>query len=74
MLYIRPRNAALGDASLFTGLLFAMPNIRKVMPGIPDAIGLGVDFYGFIWIMLIMMISVAACLARTASARCKLVM
>lgn len=57
MLYFRPRNATLGDAGLFTGLLFAMPNVRNVMPGIPPGIGLGVDFYGFIWIMLLMMIT-----------------
>lgn len=55
MCYLRPRNPTLGDAGLYTGLLFAMNNIRNVMPNAPP-IGVGVDMFGFIWLMLFLMI------------------
>mgnify|MGYP001807106620 CR=1 FL=1 len=44
-------------------LLFAMGNIRNVMPGIPG-IGIGIDQYGYIWIMILLMASGKAYLSR----------
>ncbi|KAG2425099.1 hypothetical protein HXX76_014008 [Chlamydomonas incerta] len=63
LVFLRPRTAALVDATLFVTLLFAMPNIRGVMPGVP-AIGVGVDLFGFIWIMLLCIVSGSMVLAK----------
>ncbi|KAG2429183.1 hypothetical protein HYH02_014118 [Chlamydomonas schloesseri] len=56
IVFLRPRNAVLADATLFSTLLFAMPNIRNVIPSVPP-IGVGIDTFGFIWIMIMMMVS-----------------
>ncbi|KAG2428185.1 hypothetical protein HXX76_011865 [Chlamydomonas incerta] len=52
LLYIRPRKVDNFDATLFTTQLFAVVGTRSIMPGVPD-VGVGVDFLGIIWIMII---------------------
>ncbi len=54
--YLRPRNVTMGDAGLFTGLLFALPGIRNAMPSVPP-IGVAVDMFGFIWLMMFLMLT-----------------
>ncbi len=46
----------IAEAMVFATLLFAMNNIRNVMPYVPP-IGVGVDFFGFIWMMMMMMLT-----------------
>ncbi|KAG2501041.1 hypothetical protein HYH03_000860 [Edaphochlamys debaryana] len=66
LLYIRPRNATNGDATLFTAQLFAVVGTRNIMPGVP-AVGVGVDFFGIIWIMIICLFTGAMVYARVMS-------
>ncbi|KAG2486901.1 hypothetical protein HYH03_014401 [Edaphochlamys debaryana] len=66
MLFIRPRNAAIADANLFTTQLFAVVGTRNIMPGVP-AVGVGVDFYGIIWIMLLCLFTGGLVYARIVS-------
>ncbi|KAG2501040.1 hypothetical protein HYH03_000859 [Edaphochlamys debaryana] len=66
LLYIRPRNATNGDATLFTAQLFAVVGTRNIMPGVP-AVGVGVDFFGIIWIMIICLFTGAMVYARVVS-------
>ncbi|KAG2441830.1 hypothetical protein HXX76_003438 [Chlamydomonas incerta] len=63
ILFLRPRTAVLADAVMFCTLLFAMPGIRNVIPAVPP-IGVGIDMFGFIWIMIMMMASGSMVLAK----------
>eukprot|EP00955_Chlamydomonas_euryale_P112823 366164-Chlamydomonas_euryale.AAC.6 len=62
-LYVRPRNMMIDDVALFSALLFSMTGIRQVMPQVPP-VGSGVDFFGFIWIMLMLMLVSVLVLCR----------
>eukprot|EP00198_Chlamydomonas_reinhardtii_P005869 XP_001695205.1 predicted protein [Chlamydomonas reinhardtii] len=66
LLYIRPRNVTNGDATLFTAQLFAVVGTRNIMPGVP-AVGVGVDFFGIIWIMIICLLTGGLVYARIVS-------
>ncbi|KAG2432684.1 hypothetical protein HYH02_006669 [Chlamydomonas schloesseri] len=63
LLYIRPRNVTNGDATLFTAQLFSVVGTRNIMPGVP-AVGVGVDFFGIIWIMIICLLTGGQVYAR----------
>ncbi|KAG2428184.1 hypothetical protein HXX76_011864 [Chlamydomonas incerta] len=63
LLYLRPRNVTNGDATLFTAQLFAVVGTRNIMPGVP-AVGVGVDFFGIIWIMIICLLTGGLVYAR----------
>jgi len=62
-LYLRPRDMRIDDVALFSALLFSMTGIREVMPQVPP-VGSGVDFFGFIWIMLMLMLVSVLVLCR----------
>eukprot|EP00955_Chlamydomonas_euryale_P077984 363065-Chlamydomonas_euryale.AAC.4 len=62
-LYLRPRDMMIDDVALFSALLFSMTGIREVMPQVPP-VGSGVDFFGFIWIMLMLMLVSVLVLCR----------
>ncbi|KAG2444009.1 hypothetical protein HYH02_009209 [Chlamydomonas schloesseri] len=63
LLYIRPRNVTNGDATLFTAQLFSVVGTRNILPGVP-AVGVGVDFFGIIWIMIICLLTGGLVYAR----------
>lgn len=45
LVYVRPRTPVTADASFCAALLFAMPNVRRVQPNVPE-IGAAVDVLG----------------------------
>ncbi|KAG2454098.1 hypothetical protein HYH02_001137 [Chlamydomonas schloesseri] len=61
--FLRPRNAMMMECTMMITLLFAMGNIRNVMPGIPG-IGVGIDQYGYIWIMILLMAAATTMLGK----------
>ncbi|KAG2432539.1 hypothetical protein HXX76_008884 [Chlamydomonas incerta] len=61
--FLRPRNAMMMECTMMITLLFAMGNIRNVMPGIPG-IGIGIDQYGYIWIMILLMAAATTMLGK----------
>ena len=50
-LYIRVRTIVIGEGQVFITLMFAMSGLRAGLPGVPP-IGIGIDFFGFIWVRL----------------------
>ncbi|KAJ7578686.1 hypothetical protein C8J56DRAFT_354346 [Mycena floridula] len=47
--WITGRKVELPIVVMSTSILFALPNIRKGQPGIPDTVGIISDLVGFIW-------------------------
>lgn len=62
-MFLRPRTLAVGDATMFFMAVFAYGNMRNLMPDVPK-IGVGVDYFGYIWIVLMLMGTSALIYAR----------
>ncbi|KAL1917927.1 uncharacterized protein VTP21DRAFT_3761 [Calcarisporiella thermophila] len=52
------RVSALEDVAVLAALLFALPSVRKTMPGVPSKVGTLLDMLGFIWNIAILSICV----------------
>ena len=52
-LFIRVRTVIMAEAQIFITLMFAMTGLRASLPGVPP-IGMGIDFFGFIWVRSIL--------------------
>ncbi|KAL1922241.1 uncharacterized protein VTP21DRAFT_9780 [Calcarisporiella thermophila] len=60
------REVNLGDVAVSSTLLFALPEVRSTMPGIPKDVGQHIDVLGFIWNEVILSISVILTFAMWA--------
>ncbi|KXZ48610.1 hypothetical protein GPECTOR_26g513 [Gonium pectorale] len=58
--FVRPRRVVPFDAAMFAAtMLFALPAVRQVQPGIPE-VGILIDITGFFWNM--MLLALACCI------------
>jgi len=52
-IWLTGRRTELPIISICTGLLFALPNVRKAQPGIPNDVGIIADLVGYVWCILL---------------------
>jgi hypothetical protein len=44
--YVRGKEAVLGDVMAITAVMFALPGLRTIQPGIPKDVGVTADILG----------------------------
>ncbi len=44
--FVRNKDSALADVTAITALMFALPNVRNIQPGIPKDVTVTVDILG----------------------------
>jgi hypothetical protein len=52
LVYMKARKVDTDDAAYVAALLFALPGVREVQPGVP-AMGISIDVLGFFWNMIL---------------------
>ena len=54
----------MAEAQIFITLMFAMTGLRASLPGVPP-IGMGIDFFGFIWVRSILILYIRGVSCRS---------